>query len=117
MDSSAIAALIGLFLAILVIVAWWRMFEKAGQVGCLAFIPIVNTILLLQIAGKPWWWILLLLIPFVNIIVLIVVMIGLAEAFGQGPLFAIGLIFLPFIFFLILGLGPAQYLGEKPKYA
>lgn len=46
----------------------------------LAWIPIANMILLLNIAKKPVWWILLLLIPLVDIIILIIVMMGVAEA-------------------------------------
>ncbi len=46
-----------------------------------------------------------------NIVVWIIVMIDLAKSFGNGVGFAIGLIFLPFIFGLILGFGADKYLG------
>ena len=46
----------------------------------LAWIPIVNIVLLLNIAKKPIWWIILCLIPFVNIIVIIIVWMAVAEA-------------------------------------
>jgi hypothetical protein len=39
------------------------------------------------------------------------VMIELAKAFGKGTGFALGLVFLGFIFFPILGFGDAQYAG------
>ena len=39
----------------------------------LAWIPIANIILLLNIANKPIWWIVLFLIPLVNIIPIILV--------------------------------------------
>jgi Family of unknown function (DUF5684) len=45
----------------------------------LAWIPIVNIILLLTIAKKPLWWILLLLIPVVNIVVSVIVWMAVAE--------------------------------------
>jgi Family of unknown function (DUF5684) len=45
----------------------------------LAWIPIVNIILLLNIAKKPVWWILLLLIPIVNIVVSVIVWMAVAE--------------------------------------
>ena len=46
----------------------------------LAWIPVVNIILLLNIAKKPVWWFILFLIPFVNIIIAILVWMGVAEA-------------------------------------
>ena len=49
----------------------------------LAWIPIANMILLLEIARKPLWWLLLLLIPLVNIVISIVVWVGVAEARGK----------------------------------
>ena len=49
----------------------------------LAWIPIANIILLLEIARKPLWWLLLLLIPLVNLVISIVVWVGVAEARGK----------------------------------
>ena len=46
----------------------------------LAWIPIINIILLLNIAKKPIWWIILCLIPLVNIIIFIIVWMAVAEA-------------------------------------
>ena len=46
----------------------------------LAWIPIANAILMLQIAKKPLWWFLLFLIPVVNIVIAILVWMGIAEA-------------------------------------
>ena len=46
----------------------------------LAWIPIVNIILMLNVAKKPIWWFILFLIPLVNIVVAILVWMGVAEA-------------------------------------
>jgi len=46
----------------------------------LAWIPIVNLVLMLNIAKKPIWWFILLLIPLVNIVMIILVWMGIAEA-------------------------------------
>ena len=46
----------------------------------LAWIPIANAILMLQIAKKPLWWFLLFLVPLVNIVIAIMVWMGIAEA-------------------------------------
>jgi hypothetical protein len=49
----------------------------------LAWIPIVNIILMLNIAKKPLWWFILLLIPLVNIVIAIIVWMAIAEARGK----------------------------------
>jgi len=89
--------------------AIWKVFEKAGKPGWAAIVPIYNLIVILEIAGKPIWWIILMLIPLVNIIVGFMVYTSIAANFGKGMGFALGMIFLPFIFFPILGFGDAQY--------
>ena len=91
------------------VASMWKVFSKAGEPGIAAIIPIYNTIVLLRIAGKPWWWILLLLIPVVNVVVLIIVAINLAAKFGKGTGFGLGLVFLPFIFYPMLGFGSSTY--------
>ena len=103
--------LIELVLGVVVIIGMWKVFTKAGQPGWAVLIPIYNMYVLLKIVGKPWWWLLLLLIPLVNIIIGIIVAIALAKSFGKGGGFAVGLIFLPFIFYPILGFGSATYQG------
>jgi len=49
----------------------------------LAWIPIGNLILMLNVAKKPSWWFLLFLIPLVNLIMAIIVWMGVAEAVGK----------------------------------
>lgn len=101
------------FLAIMftVIAGIWKTFAKAGQPGWGVLVPIYNTYLVLRIAGRPGWWLLLLLIPIVNLVLMIIVLLDFARSFGKGGGFAMGLLFLPFIFYPILGFGPAEYIG------
>ena len=47
------------------------------------WVPILNVLLMLQIADKPGWWILLCLVPLVNIVILIIVWMKIAEARGK----------------------------------
>ena len=96
-------------LIVLAIVGMWKLFTKAGKPGWASLIPIYNTCVLIDIAGKPMWWILLMLIPLVNIVIAILVAIGLAKNFGRGTGTVIGLILLPNIFLLILAFGSAEY--------
>ena len=46
----------------------------------LAWIPIANIILMLNIAKKPLWWIILFLVPFANIVVSVIVWMEIAKA-------------------------------------
>jgi hypothetical protein len=110
---SPISTIIGLLIALVVIVAMWKVFTKAGQPGWASIIPIYNLYIWCKIVGRPWWWILLMLIPFVNFIVAIILCIDLAKSFGKGVGFGIGLALLGIIFFPILGFGSAQYQGPS----
>jgi Family of unknown function (DUF5684) len=102
-------------LLVVLVIAGWKIFVKAGEEGWKAIIPIWNTITLLKIVGRPWWWILLMLIPIVGFVIWIIVAIDLAKSFGHGGWFAVGLIFLPFIFALILGFGSDTYVGPAGR--
>jgi hypothetical protein len=102
-----------LALVIVIIAGMWKTFEKAGEPGWACIIPIYNIVVLLKIAGKPLWWILLMLIPGVNLIVAILVSIAVAENFGKGAGFGIGLALLGAIFYPILGFGDARFQGVK----
>lgn len=94
-----------------IVIAWWKVYSKAGQPGWSVFIPVYNLYVMLKVADKPWWWLLLMFIPGVNIVVSILLPVGIARAFGKGVGFALGLIFLPVIFYPVLAFGSAQYLG------
>jgi hypothetical protein len=107
---------IAIFFGVAVFLIWlfgnWLMYQKAGQRGWTCIIPILNLLVLLKIVRRPLWWIVLMLIPIVNFVVFIIVMVDLAKVFGKGIGWAVGLILLPFIFIVILGLGAAQYEPE-----
>ena len=102
-------SLIILAFAIFFIYANWKVFEKAGQPGWACIIPIYNMYIMLKIANKPGWWLLLMLIPLVNFIVVIIMNVSFAEAFGKGVGFGLGLTFLGFIFVPILAFDESQY--------
>jgi hypothetical protein len=58
----------------------------------LAWIPIANIILLLNVAQKPVWWIVLFLIPLVSLIMAIIVWMAVAERRGKPSWWGIMLI-------------------------
>jgi hypothetical protein len=111
LGGALIGALIGIAFGIVMIAAMWKVFVKAGQPGWASIVPIYNIIVLLNITGKPTWWIVLFLLPVANIIAAILVFVALAKSFGKSTGFAMGLLFLGFIFFPILGFGDARYIG------
>lgn len=117
-DGSGGAAIVFLALFalwIVVIVAMWKVFTKAGEAGWQSIIPIWNVIVLLRIVGRPWWWVLLFLIPIVTFVIVIIVMLDLSRSFGHGVGFAVGLVFLPPIFFIVLGFGDSRYIGAAAE--
>jgi hypothetical protein len=105
--------LIYLAVIVLILAAMWKVFTKAGKAGWAAIIPIYNTIVLLEIVGRPIWWIALLFIPFVNIVVAVIVMNDLAKSFGKTVGWTVGLLLLPFVFYPMLAFGSAKYGGPS----
>jgi hypothetical protein len=103
-----------LALIAVIIVSRWKIFQKAGKPGWTSIVPIYNSVVWLEMIGKPLWWIVLLLMPFINIVISIIMVRRLAAVFGKGTWFTIGMIFLPFIFFPILAFGNSQYANIYP---
>lgn len=122
---------------ILVVIACWKIFTKAGEAGWKALIPIYNVYILYKISGISFWtwcfipvivasifntlaqnggdlatlWSLIYLVIMVAVDVKIA--IALAKAFGKGTGFMVGLVLLPNIFQIILGFSSAKYVGTK----
>lgn len=95
----------------LMLVSMWKVFEKAGQPGWAAIIPIYNLYILLKIAGKPGWWMILFIIPIVNYVFIIWTYNMVSKSFGKDEGFTIGLVLLGFIFWPILAFSDARYHG------
>ena len=108
------STLFGLAIALFMIVVMWKVFVKANQPGWGCLIPFYNLYLILKIAGKPGWWLIWFFIPIANIIIAIIATVAFAKAFNKGGGFAVGLIFLPIIFYPILAFGSAVYQGITP---
>ena len=102
-----------LAIAVVTLVGLWKMFTKAGKPGWACIIPFYSQYCQFEMAWGNGWLFLLTLIPCVNFVVLIMMWIKMAKAFGQGTGFGIGLAFLNPIFTMILGFGSAQYIGPQ----
>ncbi|MBQ1846590.1 MAG: hypothetical protein II135_01165 [Clostridia bacterium] len=108
-------AFIALVIYIVSVVALWKVFNKAGEPGWTAFIPIVNLYKTCKIADGNGWKFLLYIIPVVNIIYYVLVNIRFAKAFGKSTAFGIGLIFFNVLFVYILAFGSARYVGPARR--
>lgn len=113
LSSILLLAYIGMFL--LIIVSTWKVFTKANKPGWASLIPIYNLYVMLKIGDNSGWFLLLMFVPILNIYAIGKMHVGIAEAFGKGIGWGLGLWFLPFIFFPILGFGDATYRGDSGR--
>ena len=117
LDAGSIVGFIflGIFsLAVLVlyIVSMWKIFVKAGKSGWAILVPFYNTLVELEILGRPWWFLLLIIfIPVADFVIGIILIFDMARVFGKSTGFGFGLLFLSFIFIPILAFGNAKYIG------
>lgn len=116
----AYAVLVGVLLiafaiAIVCVVAMWKIFVKAGEHGWASLIPFYNFYVMTKITWGKGWLFLLLLLPIGNLIFGIFTSIKLAKVFGKGGGFACGIIFLSIIFLPMLAFGNAEYAGPDPE--
>ncbi|MBN2260525.1 MAG: hypothetical protein JW702_08260 [Clostridiales bacterium] len=93
--------------------SYWKIFKKAGKKGWTSIIPIYNTILLLDIVKRPRWKVVFLFIPVLNIIYAIKITNLISKRFNKNKGFTLGLLFLPFIFYPLLGMSIINYLAAE----
>lgn len=109
-------AVIYLAIIVAIIAGLWKIFEKAGEPGWAAIVPIYNLYVIVKISGKPTWWLVLFLIPIANLVASIIVWIEVAKKFGKSEGFGVGLALLGPIFVPILGFSDAQYEGGQDSF-
>lgn len=104
-------------IAILHIVATWKIFEKAGKPGWAAIIPIYATIVWVQVSRKPMWWAAVVLLggivpvvgPIVQLVGGIIVAMAVGKNFGKSDGFGVVMGIFPFIVRPILAFSDAKY--------
>ncbi len=140
-NAATIGYIIQGILAVLTIIAWWKIFKKAGQPGWKSIIPLYDGHVLYGICWRPlYFWLTALFVGgseviyelcikeqaqpsivlsllaiamgVVGIVFIVKFCLKLARSFGKSVGFAIGLILLNTIFILILGFGKAEYVGN-----
>ena len=130
----AVASLAWFFISAL---GYYKMFQKAGQRGWLAFVPVVRGYIRYKISWSVKAFVvyaaalvicqlfaesqslLLSLLAIVGCVVLVVTDVKqnlrMAKAFGKTTLWGVLLFFFPFIVTLILGFGKAEYIGAPAE--
>lgn len=113
--------IIAIALIVLQIIANWKIFTKAGEKGWKSIIPFYNIAILYKISNMSPWLVLVYIgtiIPIINIFASIAIYvftlyqkINLAKGFNKSTGFSVGMIVLPTIYSLILGLGDSKYVG------
>ena len=106
---NATTTTISVFIYLFLVIANWKIFSKAGQAGWKSLIPIYNVYILFKIVYGKGIKFLLLFVPLLNVILAAALCIRLAQVFGKGVLFGIGMMIFPNLFTLILGFGSARY--------
>ncbi|MDC7234031.1 MAG: DUF5684 domain-containing protein [Spirochaetales bacterium] len=100
-----------LIVSVVLLVANWKIFTKAGKPGWAILIPIYNVIVMLQIVKKPLWWIIMLLIPGVNVVFVILIIYNLCLSFGQPAWHVIPALLVSFVYYPYLAFSSASYKG------
>jgi len=140
----AIAAILGgyllvlLVLAIIWVIANWKIFTKMGEAGWKSIIPIYNGYILFK---RTWntkmFWISVIvscagglvdqymdstlgsvisgILTIVAFVIFVKQLYYQSKAFGHGGGFTVGLVLLNTIFVLILGFGKSRYIGNPTE--
>lgn len=88
----------------------WVVFEKAGQPGWYALVPVLQVAILLKITGYDWWW---ALVPLASLVFYIMALNRLARSFGYDVWMTLGFLFLPFGFFPYVAMSSDVYMRES----
>lgn len=105
----ALSAGIFLFVMIIVIIVYvivalslMRIAKRTNTPNAwFAWIPILNLILMLQIAKRPMWWLIFFLVPFINIVGIVlqfVIWVDIAKLLGKQAWMGILAGLIPIIF-------------------
>ncbi len=135
-----VVILLALLVYVLTVIAYWKMFTKAGEAGWKSIIPFLNVYTLYKMTWASKFFYVWLGLNVVSIVCsniadnsaasVIGGLVGLglfvlhilscsklSKAYGKGTGTTVGLIFLNTIFILILGFGDAAYVGPDGQPA
>ena len=129
---------ISIIIYILLVIANWKIFTKAGEAGWKSIIPFLNAYVIFKISWNvKMFWIMMgtlvggsvlasiagedggvlaiiaAILSIASIVIGVIDIYKLSKSFGHGIGFTIGLILFSPIFTLILGFGSSQYIGPE----
>lgn len=105
-----------LILALLIIpqlIGLWMLFEKAGEKGWKAIIPVYNALVILKMVNRPWWWVFYLMIPLIGELIAIGVYREFLRSYGKDSFMdlVLGILFAP-IYLIYIGFNKeVKYIG------
>ncbi|MBQ4062289.1 MAG: hypothetical protein IJD14_05515 [Christensenellaceae bacterium] len=137
-------AVLGTVFVLLMIIARWRLFKKAGVGGWKSIVPVYNVYTLFKIAWRvKYFWVMIIfqvlsvaitvpaiyngrepmffikllsaLLMVITQIISVLMNFKLSRAYGHGFFFGLMLWIFPTLFTLILGLGGSKYVGPINK--
>ena len=97
-------------ICVLMIVVYWKIFNKAGENGWKSLIPVYNMYLMFKIAFGKGWYFILMFVPLVNFVIIFMLWYKLAKAFGKSDGFAVCSIFLSLFTLQIIAFDKSKYL-------
>ncbi|MFA5925855.1 MAG: DUF5684 domain-containing protein [Parcubacteria group bacterium] len=94
--------LVILVVYILVALSLMKIAERTNTPNAwFAWIPILNLILMLQIANRPMWWLIFWLVPILNIAGIVlnfVIWVDIAKRLGKSAVMGVLAVIIPIIF-------------------
>lgn len=108
-----ICALIMLVYAVVAVISYWRIFEKAGYEGWRALVPFYSQYTFFELTIGCGWLFLLLLVPMASVAVTIIARCKLADIFGCGLGTTLLLVFIPIVGLPVVAFGDNHYIAEK----
>ncbi len=96
----------------------WIIYKKAGKNGFAAIIPLYRQVTMYKVCGLSPFLMLIWLIPIFGLIIMFIIAIMkrilLAQNFGRGGFFGLGILIFPPIFYSILAFNPnIEYENEE----
>ncbi len=101
---------------IMVIVASWKLFKKAGEHGWASLIPIYGDYCRARMVFGNGWYFLLALIPFVNGIFFLIESWKTATVFGAGFWGKVCMVFFTPFAIMYYAFGKAEYKGPSKLF-
>ena len=102
--------------SIIIMIGGKNVFRKAYKNENSSLIPILNLFSMLEIGDVSTFWGILFFVPFLNLIPLMLMGVGIGKSFNCSMGFIIGLVVLPFIFYPMLAFSDKSYKVNDEEY-